>query len=65
MSNYSDDVRLFDDDPRSPFYKDPGCDTCNDDTGLCSCEEDLEQEREELEREEYEEEIRKEARRLL
>ena len=60
MSNYSDDVRSFDHDPRSPFYKDPGCDTCNDDTGLCSCEEDLE----ELEREEYEEEMRKEARRL-
>ena len=60
MSNYSDDIRSYDDDPRSPFYKDPGCDTCNDDTGLCSCEEDLEQAREE-----YEEEMRKEARRLL
>lgn len=28
-SNYSDDIRMYDNDPRSPFYKEPPeCEEC-------------------------------------
>jgi hypothetical protein len=35
MNNYPDDIRMYDNDPRSPFYVEPP--TCEE------CEEELEQ----------------------
>ena len=43
MSNYPDDIRNYDNDPRSPFYPDePTCPHCDsDDVGVdVDCDED-------------------------
>lgn len=45
MSNYPDDIRRYDDDPRSPFHHDeadneePRCHNCENYEDECDCEE--------------------------
>lgn len=37
MSNYPDDIRQFDNDPRSPFYEHPICEVCHEEEPDCVC----------------------------
>ena len=30
MSNYPDDIRNYDNDPRSPFFREPECSRCGE-----------------------------------
>ena len=42
MDNYPDDIRQYDDDPRSPFYNQPTCFYCGEDVHddeVCPCQE--------------------------
>lgn len=43
MDNYPDDIRQYDDDPRSPFYTHPECPHCGEDLidDECSCQKEL------------------------
>ena len=42
MSNYPDDIRDYDNDPRSPFYdKVEICDKCGNGEDECICDKDL------------------------
>ena len=42
IDNYPDDIRMYDDDPRSPFYEEPEpCKVCGeipDKRGDCDCD---------------------------
>lgn len=42
MSNYPDDIRMYDKDPRSPFYDGPEeedfCERCDELLDECECE---------------------------
>ena len=44
MDNYPDDIRQYDDDPRSPFYICPTCPHCGEDLiydeEVCPCQQD-------------------------
>ena len=43
--NYPDDIRQYDDDPRSPFYNQPTCPVCGEDLNdeVCPCQEEEEE----------------------
>ena len=41
MSNYPDDIRNYDYDPRSPFYEERDyCDVCHERADHCTCEDE-------------------------
>ena len=43
MSNYPDDIRMYDHDPRSPFYEEPPtCEVCGEILEFEECEDGLE-----------------------
>lgn len=42
MSNYPDDIRNYDHDPRSPFYVEPRCSVCEQTEVDCLCAETCE-----------------------
>lgn len=35
MANYPDDIRQYDNDPRSPFYEEPACPVCHKQDCIC------------------------------
>jgi len=37
MSNYPDDIRNYDDDPRSPFFDPPTCVHCGEELDSIDC----------------------------
>ena len=43
--NYPDDIRQYDNDPRSPFYDPPSCPHCGEDLieETCPCQEEEEE----------------------
>ena len=51
MNNYPDDVRQYDNDPRSPFFEAPPCKVCGQDFDYCDCCEECECEQCECEQE--------------
>ena len=48
MSNYPDDIRNYDYDPRSPFYEEPVCSVCEEFYEECTCEDEPDEPLEEL-----------------